>query len=71
MPYLEPGAGKRLENYTVPTVANLAATVGTADGTIADVGAAFNQANLNDNFRDVADKLNAVLAALRTAGIIA
>ena len=51
-------------------VADLVAAAGTSDGTVADVGASFNQATLNNNFRDVADKLNAVLAALRAAGII-
>ena len=52
-------------------VADLVMTVGTADGTIADVGAAFNQATLNNNFRDVGEKINALAAALRAAGIIA
>jgi uncharacterized tellurite resistance protein B-like protein len=52
-------------------VADLVVSVGTADGTVADVGAAFNQTTLNNNFRDVSDKLNAVLAALRNANIIA
>lgn len=52
-------------------IADLVVSVGTSDGTVADVGAAFNQTTLNNNFRDVADKLNAVLAALRVANIIA
>jgi hypothetical protein len=39
-------------------------TGGTADGTIADVGAAFNQAALNNNFADVAAKINANVALL-------
>lgn len=50
--------------------ADLTAASGTADGTIADVGAAFNQTTLNNNFQDVATKINALLAKLRTAGII-
>jgi len=39
--------------------ANLALTtsVGTGDGTIADVGGAFNQATLNNNFKDLADAI--------------
>ena len=36
-------------------------TTGTADGTLADVGASFSQATLNNNFADLAAKLNAVL----------
>ena len=44
---------------------------GTGDDTIADVGGAFNQATLNNNFRDLADKVNTILTRLRDAGIIA
>ena len=33
-------------------------TGGTADGTLADVGASFNQATLNNNFADLAAKVN-------------
>jgi hypothetical protein len=51
----------------VPT---LSMTVGTANNTVDDVGAAFNQATLNNNFRDVVEKLNAVITALREAEII-
>lgn len=39
-------------------------STGTADGTIADVGAAFNQATLNNNFADVTAKINAILKVL-------
>lgn len=52
-------------------VADLVASVGTADGTLADVGGAFNQTTLNNNFRDLSDKVNALLAAMRTAGLLA
>lgn len=51
--------------------ADLTMTVGTADGTVADVGASFNQGTLNDNFREMGTKINAILAALRAANIIA
>lgn len=51
--------------------ANLTHTVGTADGTVDDVGAAFNQTLLNDNFKELTTKINAILAALRGVGIIA
>lgn len=46
-------------------------TTGTADATVADVGATFSQATLNNNFADVTAKINAILAALRAHGIIA
>jgi hypothetical protein len=46
-------------------VGALTVSVGTADGTVADVGAAFSQATLNNNFRDLADKINAIRAVLR------
>lgn len=48
----------------------LTMAVGTANNTVADVGAAFNQTTLNDNFRDVVEKLNAVILALREASIV-
>ncbi len=45
-------------------------TTGTANNTVTDVGAAFTQATLNDNFADLTAKVNAILAALRGAGLI-
>lgn len=51
-------------------IADLVHAVGTADGTVADVGAAFAQATLNDNFRDLSTKVNAILAVLREANLI-
>lgn len=51
-------------------VADLSVSVGTGDGTVADVGGAFSQTTLNNNFRDLADKINAILAVLRSAGLI-
>jgi hypothetical protein len=50
-------------------IANVGATVGTP-GTVADVGAAFTQATLNNNFRTLSDKIDAILQALRDAGKI-
>lgn len=44
-------------------------TGGTADNTVVDVGAAFSQATLNNNFSDVTAKINAILVALDGAGI--
>lgn len=51
-------------------IADLTAASGTADGTVADVGAAFSQATLNDNFKELAVKINAINAALRAAGVL-
>lgn len=51
-------------------VADLTAASGTADGTVADVGSSFNQGTLNDNFKELATKVNAILAALRTSGVL-
>jgi hypothetical protein len=52
-------------------IADLAVSVGTGNDTVVDVGVAYDQATLNNNFRDLADKLNLVLAALRSANLIA
>jgi len=48
----------------------LTVSVGTADGTVADVGGAFNQTTLNNNFRDLADTINNIRTALINANII-
>jgi hypothetical protein len=40
----------------------LTAATGTSSDTIADVGAAFSQATLNNNFKALADKVNALVA---------
>lgn len=47
----------------------LTAATGTASDTIADVGSSFNQTTLNNNLKSLADKLNAVIALLDTAGV--
>ena len=47
----------------------LTAATGTASNTIADVGGSFNQATLNNNFKSLADKINAVIAAEENAGL--
>lgn len=39
-------------------------TGGTADGTLADVTGSFDQAVLNNNFADIAEKINAIQATL-------
>lgn len=80
MAYLDPTAGAAREGGTelgtvlgaipVAAVVSLTAASGTADDTVADVGAAFSQTTLNNNFQDLATKVNAILARLRTAGIL-
>jgi hypothetical protein len=52
-------------------ITDLAGAVGTADGTLVDVTATPTQGAVNDNFRDLQVKVNAILAALRAANIIA
>lgn len=52
------------------TLADLVAATGIADGTVVDVGGAFSQATLNNNFQDVVTRLNAVTLVLRNAGMI-
>ena len=51
-------------------VTALTVSVGTADGVVADVGSAFNQATLNNNFRDLADKINQLRTALVNLGLV-
>lgn len=54
--------------------ANIAALTegpGTADGTLDDVGGAFNQTTLNNNFKELSGKVNAILGALDAVGITA
>lgn len=46
-------------------------TGGTANDTLVAISAAYVQAEVRDNMADLAAKVNAILAALRTAGIIA
>lgn len=40
-------------------------TGGTADGTVSDVGAAFNQANINNNFKELTVKINQLAALIK------
>jgi hypothetical protein len=52
------------KTHSNPTGTALTAASGTADGTVADVGASFNQTTLNNNFKDVATAINAVIVDL-------
>lgn len=45
-------------------------TTGTANDTVSDVGAAFSQATLNNNFADVTAKINTILTRLESAGLL-
>lgn len=54
----------------VAGVVALTAATGTAGNTVADVGGAFNQSTLNNNFKSVAEKVNELRAALVEAGIL-
>lgn len=53
------------------SIAALTEGPGTADGTVDDVGASFNQTALNNNFKELSGKVNAILAALGAVGITA
>lgn len=44
--------------------------VGTADGTVADVGGAFNQTTLNDNFKEITTKLASIRSVLQAHGLM-
>lgn len=69
------GENTRDGSYNVPVMAAAAPVVltanntGTASNNIVDVGAAFNQATLNNNFKSLATKLNEVLAALEASSV--
>lgn len=52
-------------------VVSLTNSIGTGTNALQDVTASFDQTILNDNFKDCTDKIEEVLAALRTHGLIA
>lgn len=52
-----------------PAPQTLTAATGTASTTIADVGGAFAQATLNNNFKSLADQVNLITAVLKEAGL--
>ncbi|HEY3233019.1 MAG TPA: hypothetical protein VGJ87_27555 [Roseiflexaceae bacterium] len=47
----------------------LSMAVGTGDDSVADVGTVFSQATLNNNFRDLVNKINAIRTILVNVGI--
>jgi len=52
-------------------ITDLTAATGTAGNTISDVGATFSQTTLNNNFKSLSAKINAIQAALRDGAVIA
>jgi len=44
---------------------------GTADDTVQAIGASYSQAEVRNNLADLTAKVNAILTALRSAGIMA
>jgi hypothetical protein len=67
------GAAPRVSTHGVAAVGRQAITAltaasGTADNTVADVGAAFNQTTLNNNFKDLASKVNEIITILKAFG---
>lgn len=73
------GATVPAASTTVAGIVKKSATVaaltsvgpGTPAGTIVDVGAIFAQATLNANFASLGTQVNAILTALKAAGIMA
>ena len=61
---------RNTDGRTSANIVDLTAATGTGDDTVVDVGGSFAQATLNNNFKDLAVKVNAILAALRAAKII-
>lgn len=50
------------KTHAAITATTLTHGVGTADGTVDDVGAAFNQTTLNNNFKECTDRINKLIA---------
>lgn len=62
-----PEVAKRITTTTAAaaSIAALTGASGTTGNAIVDVGASFSQTTLNNNFRALEDKINAVIAALK------
>lgn len=52
------------KTHAAPTAVALTHAFGTADGTVTDVGGAFNQTTLNDNFKELTTQVAALVADL-------
>lgn len=55
------------KTHAAPTAAALTHAVGVADGTVDDVGVAFNQTTLNNNFKELTAQIAALVADLADA----
>jgi len=63
--------GGRRAQVLQPAIASLTDnTTGTADDTLADPGASYTAATMRNDLADLAAKINSILAALRSAGIV-
>lgn len=58
-------AGIPSSQAAMQAIVALTAATGTTGNTVSDVGAAFSQTTLNNNFKVLADKINAILAQLK------
>lgn len=56
--------------WSYGSIPPLTVSVGTPSSTISDVGAAFSQTTLNNNFRSLADKVNAIISVLQSNGTL-
>ena len=71
MAYLDPVAGSRRQPVAAAAIPNLTDNSGgAADGILQAVSATPLQAEIRNNDADLAAKVNAILAALRSAGVI-
>lgn len=52
------------------SITNMSSGAGSVSNTTSDVGGSFNQTTLNNNFASLDSKINEILTALRSAGII-
>ncbi len=62
-----PEVAKRITTFSTSAalIAPLTGAFGTTGNAIVDVGASFNQTTLNNNFRVLEDKINALLSAAK------
>jgi len=56
--------------WSYGTITPLTASNGVTGNTVADVGAAFSQTTLNNNFKVLADKVNEIITVLRSNGTL-
>lgn len=61
---------KKIAAGSSNALVDLVHAFGTADGTLADVTATHSQGILNDNFKELSARVNALAAVLRAAGLI-